>query len=182
MNSVNTMSNTMSTRPGARAAPRGGQYFLPQRDTEHSDDEKRAMPQKNVNPDGSVPYRNITNYQFSRLQSAIKTARTRSDFGKLKDIIASGAVPQQNWHGKGTSYDKGKKRGKKGAGLVVPPPNMNGLASITENHEMQSASSVSENTDNVKVPDLGRFAGKGPRMNEDELAAKLAILSSGRRV
>merc|ERR1712083_145844 len=44
MNSVNTMSNTNVSRPGAARA-RGGQYFLPQRDTEHSDDEKRAMPQ-----------------------------------------------------------------------------------------------------------------------------------------
>lgn len=159
-------------------------------ETEHSDDEKMVMPPQANGQDGKIPYQNITNYQFNRLQSAIKTARTRSDFGKLKDIIANGQVPQQNWHGKGSAYD-GKKKGKKNKGsgkgkekaLAVPRPNQfNGLASITENQEMKSASSGTENTVDVKLPDLGRFAGKQPRMDDNELAQKLAILSSGRRV
>jgi len=188
---VNTV-NSMSSRPGGRARGGDGGFVLLQgHETEHSDDEKMAMPPNHDGheaADGKIPYQNITNYQFNRLQSAIKTARTRSDFGKLKDIIANGQVPQQNWHGKGSAYDgkkKGKKKGSakgKEKALAVPHPNFNALASITENQEMKSASSGTENTENLKLPDLGRFAGKQPRMDEDELAQKLAILSSGRRV
>jgi len=194
--------NSLSSRPGKSRGVRsirshrggpgrggggggGGRFALIRgQETEHSDDEKMVMPpQQNAadGADGDVPYRNITNYQFSRLQSAIKTARTRSDFGKLKNIIANGQVPNRNWHGKGSGYNGGKKG--KGGAAALPQPLHNGLAAITENQEMKgSSASSSENTDSLKLPNLGRFAGNGPRMNEDELAAKLQILSSGRRV
>ena len=130
---------------------------------------------------GDYPYHDITNSEFGKLQKAITNAKTKSDFEKLESIIKHGQIPPDNWHGKGTEYERLRSEHMESL--------QEQLSKQSSLYKMSDGGSTADSSQYNGLPQMANHdpQQKKPRgqklvqLDESELTDKLKKLRNGRK-